>query len=250
MKKGSGVKKLIREQHGRGNWQRFKEDWEVKEAEIQLASWSHARRVILIRRKTQKHDELVLEYSESGQLSLGFIEEPEEFKLYEYSVLVTDLTKEVISIVQLYRDRADCENNFDELKNHWGWGGFTTRKLQSTQVMARLVALIYNWWSLFVRLVHPDSHLEAITSRPLLLSSIGKLTKSGRQKFLKLTHCHAYHQSVETAYRQVMDFFNELKATTQQLTRSEYWQRIIQRIIEQLGAKKVATQPIPICSSA
>ncbi|WP_392390525.1 MULTISPECIES: hypothetical protein [Nitrosomonas] len=22
---------------------------------------------------------------------------------------------------QLYRDRADCENGFDELKNQWGW---------------------------------------------------------------------------------------------------------------------------------
>jgi hypothetical protein len=24
---------------------------------------------------------------------------------------------------------ADCENAFDELKNHWGWGGFTTHDL-------------------------------------------------------------------------------------------------------------------------
>jgi hypothetical protein len=30
----------------------------------------------------------------------------------------------------LYRDRADCENSFDELKNQWGWGGFTTRDLK------------------------------------------------------------------------------------------------------------------------
>jgi hypothetical protein len=31
---------------------------------------------------------------------------------------------------QLYRDRADCENAFDELKNQWGWGGFTMRDLK------------------------------------------------------------------------------------------------------------------------
>jgi hypothetical protein len=30
------------------------------------------------------------------------------------------------------------------------------------------VALIYNWWSLFVRLADPEHHREAITSRPLL----------------------------------------------------------------------------------
>jgi len=25
----------------------------------------------------------------------------------------------VVTIVQHYRDRADCENNFDEIKNQW-----------------------------------------------------------------------------------------------------------------------------------
>jgi hypothetical protein len=31
--------------------------------------------------------------------------------------LVTSLDAEVVTIVQHYRDRADCENNFDEIKN-------------------------------------------------------------------------------------------------------------------------------------
>jgi hypothetical protein len=35
--------------------------------------------------------------------------------------------------------------------------------------MAGMVALISNWWSLFVRLADPDHHREVITSRPLLL---------------------------------------------------------------------------------
>jgi hypothetical protein len=37
-----------------------------------------------------------------------------------------------------------------------------------------MVALIYNWWSLFVRLADPQHHREAITSRPLLLSAIAR----------------------------------------------------------------------------
>jgi hypothetical protein len=36
--------------------------------------------------------------------------------------LLTGLRAEVVTIGQLYRDRGDCENSFDELKNHWGWG--------------------------------------------------------------------------------------------------------------------------------
>jgi hypothetical protein len=30
---------------------------------------------------------------------------------------------------QLYRDRGDEENVFDEMKNQWGWGGYTTHDL-------------------------------------------------------------------------------------------------------------------------
>ena len=50
-------------------------------------------------------------------------------------------------------------------------------------MMARIVALIYNWWSLYVRLIKPDSHLEAITSRPLLLSSIESSLKQGDKRY-------------------------------------------------------------------
>jgi Transposase DDE domain len=81
------------------------------------------------------------------------------------------------SLAQLYRDRGDSENPFDELKNHWGWAGFTTHDLKRCQIMARLVALVYNWWILFGRLADPDHHREALTSRPLLLHGIAGQTR-------------------------------------------------------------------------
>ena len=43
---------------------------------------------------------------------------------------------------QLYRDRADCENVFDELKNQWGWGGFTTQDLHRCRLLVGTVALV------------------------------------------------------------------------------------------------------------
>ena len=48
----------------------------------------------------------------------------------------------MLSIAQLYRDRADGENAFDELKNQWGWGGFTTKDLARCRLTARMVALV------------------------------------------------------------------------------------------------------------
>ena len=46
------------------------------------------------------------------------------------------------SIGQLYRDRADAENAFDELKNQWGLGGFTTQDINRCQTVARACALV------------------------------------------------------------------------------------------------------------
>jgi hypothetical protein len=43
-----------------------------------------------------------------------------ESATYEYIVLATSLPYEVASISQLYRERGDTENPFDELKNQWG----------------------------------------------------------------------------------------------------------------------------------
>jgi len=87
-------------------------------------------------------------------------------------VRVTNLDHEILSLGQLYRDRADAENAFDELKNQWGWGGFTTHAPHRCQLSARAVALIYNGWSLFVRLANPEARLEAMTRRPWLMSSV------------------------------------------------------------------------------
>jgi hypothetical protein len=93
--------------------------------------------------------------------------------------LITSLPDEIMTIAQHYRDRADTENGFDELKNQWSWCGFTIQDQHRCQVIARMAALVYNWWSLFVRLAIPERHAEAITSRPLLLYAVGKQTWHG-----------------------------------------------------------------------
>ena len=109
---------------------------------------------------------------------------------YEYMVLVTKLPYSVEAIAQLYRERADSENPFDELKNQWGWGGFTTADFDRCQIMARYIGLIYNWWSLFVRLLNPDKHSEAITSRPMILGSVARQTQHAGQKRLTISLTH------------------------------------------------------------
>lgn len=144
-------------------------------------------------------------------------------QVYEYAVLVTSLSDEILTIAQHYRDRADSENAFDELKNQWGWCGFTTHDLKRCKMMARMIALIYNWWSLFVRLADPNKHTEAITSRPLLLNAVGRQIQHARQKTISLTHHHQEASRIKKALIRINTFFKKLKQTTEQLGPLHRW---------------------------
>jgi hypothetical protein len=128
LKRSKRVKALIAQVHGRGVWTRFNSDWELKESTLRLQGWTHARRVVVARRRLPKDPLIGLEYQQGGQRELALVEGPEDIRLFEYSVLVTNLDDELVTLMRHYRDRADCENQFDETKNQWGWGGFVTRE--------------------------------------------------------------------------------------------------------------------------
>ncbi|MGA9313983.1 MAG: hypothetical protein WBV77_05065 [Solirubrobacteraceae bacterium] len=119
------------------------------------------------------------------------------------------------------------ENSFDELKNDWGWGGFTTHDLARCRIMARIVALIFNWWNLFVRLADPDHHREAITSRPLLLQAIGRQTNHAGRATVTITSSHGERDRARRALTRIAAFFATLRETAEQLTDLDRWYRIL-----------------------
>ena len=114
-------------------------------------------------------------------------------------------------VTQLYRDRGDSENNFDELKNQWAWSGFTTQDRKRCQIMARLTALIYNWWTVFMRLGIPERHAEAITSRPLALHGIARQTRHANQTTVEITSTHAMAPVIQAALTKISGFFKTIK---------------------------------------
>jgi hypothetical protein len=193
--------------------------------------------------------EMLVAQDEHGQQLLGFVEADRQggkrITGYEYAVLVTNLDHEVLSLGQLYRDRADAENTFDELKNQWGWGGFTTHDLHRCQLSARAVALIYdrrkslwdNWWSLFVRLASPEARREAITSRPWLMSSVGRRTEHAGQTTITLTGLHAHF---EKARQVLMRISSQLKTwvaeSAEQLNIKSVWQLCCDHLKHTLAA--------------
>src|SRR5882724_4665820 len=149
-RQSAGVKRLVKRQWSRRDGCAVGQGWEACEDTLLLTGWTRRRRVIVMRR-VRKTD-LVIETQRAGrgkgkdqaQSELHFIDENEPAKSWEYAVLVCNTHYELQNIGQLYRDRADCENGFDEIKNQWGWGGYSTHDIQRCALSARAVALVYN----------------------------------------------------------------------------------------------------------
>ena len=114
------------------------------------------------------------------------------------------------------------------LKNHRGWGGFTTQDLKRCRFVARITALPYNWWSLFVRLANPHQHTEAITSR---LHAPARLTRHAGQTRITITHPHAEAPWVEQVCREISAFFKTLRQTAEQFHPLRRWYRVLSRAL-------------------
>jgi len=150
---------------------------------------------------------------------------------YDWSILVTNLDYDLRAIGQLYRDRGDCENVFDELKNQWGWGGFTTQSLNPTRIMAGIIALVFNWWNIFCRLADPSEHMEAITSRPMLQNVIGCLAKSGGKRLLHLSMSGKHARETGLIFEKISTFLTTV-STAPQLKPEEKWICVLKKAFE------------------
>ena len=179
LRQTANVQRLVKRQFERQDWSRpDAQGCQVVEDELQLHGWSKKRRVVVIRQRIKGG--IARERRVDGkQLKLDLVGPSvhEDQRLWEYAVMVTDVAYPIEAVAQLYRDRADCENGFDELKNQWGLSGFTTQDINRCQTTARSCALVYDWWSWYCRAANPTAQMEAITSRPLLLAAVGRATR-------------------------------------------------------------------------
>ena len=139
LKQTPNIKRFISRKMVEGNWVMAGHGWEGTGDFLKLMGWEEERRVVVLRRKLKKEVGVLQKNALSGQAEFYFAEMGEDMQVYEYAALVTSLEDEVLTIAQHYRDRADSENNFDELKNQWGWSGYTTQDLHRCQLMARIL---------------------------------------------------------------------------------------------------------------
>ena len=92
------------------------------------------------------------------------------------------------------------------------------------------MALIYNWWSLFVRLGNPQARMEAITSRPFLLSAVARQTRHSGAKQLTITSQHAEADKAKALLTVIHTLLTGFKNTAEQFKVKTVWQLVCEHI--------------------
>jgi len=98
--------------------------------------------------------------------------------------------------------------------------------------MARFVALIYNWWSIYIKLVDEQVAREAITSRPMFLNHVAKLSTHQSTQTLVVFCAHVETERIKEkleAAKQRLAAWATL--TAEQLNLASVWKRIIAHIL-------------------
>ena len=93
--------------------------------------------------------------------------------------------------------------------------------------------MIFNWWSLFVRLADLDHRPEAITSRPLLMQAIARQTQHAGQ-VTHITSTHGEQHKARRAYLRIAGFLTRLRETAEQLDPVQQWYRILSEALQTL----------------
>ncbi len=169
-------------------WRDAGEGWQCVDTRLALGGWSRQRRVLLMRRpvemKPHRRKDPPRREFQAILPGLDLVTASDELYAdgYEWYALVTDLGLDPGAVAALYRERGDCENIFDEMKNQWGWGGFVTRDMKRTAIAAGLSAFVANCWNIFCRLGGNGSHEEAVTPRRRLQSCVARIASHGRRR--------------------------------------------------------------------
>jgi hypothetical protein len=221
IKMSTKVKSLIRRLvvNPDEDWQPVAGGWQVVDTRLKLMGWNRERRVVVMRRRVSGKG---LRPRKEPNWLPG-LEIPAARAPWEYAVVVCSADLPLDAVPTLYDQRADCENVLDELKNQWGLSGFTTRDLKRCKVMARLTALVCNWWNVFSRIAEPTEHMESLTSRPELLHLIAILVTHAGKKVLRFSSHHENAPHVKRAVGRLHQVFARIDAIAGQLNRATVW---------------------------
>ncbi len=236
LRRTANVQRLVARQLARSDWCRAdSQSCQMVEDQLQLQGWCGRRRVVIVRQRIKggiaresRVDGRQLKFDLAGPS----VHEGE--RLWEYAVMVTDMAYPLEAVGQLLRDRADCENGFDELTKQWGMSGFTTQDINRCQTTARACALTYNWCSWYCRAANPSARIEAITSRPLLSAAVGKAASHAGQTTLYLTPMRGKATILKSLIANIRAALQHDRAAAEQFKAIDRWVTLLRYVSEKI----------------
>ena len=84
-----------------------------------------------------------------------------------------------------------------------------------------------------------SQHAEAVTSRPLALHGIARLTRHSNQTTVEITSTHSKAGLIAAALTRVSAFLKRVKAIAEQLTYAERWRLILSAAFQSFLRGKV-----------
>ena len=176
------------------HWTRIDGGIECAEFEYKAASWSKARRIVIIRQLVQERPAACGKYLF-------------DMRDWRYQAWVTNLRLAAPEVWRLYRLRADCENRIEELKHDFGLNGFCTSDFYATEAAFRSVMVAYNLISLFRQAIlglQIQPRLQSIRFKCFAIGSwIGR---KYRNKVLKVSLVHKRRPWFEGLFAKIEDF--------------------------------------------
>ena len=161
LQRSKGVEKLIAELVSRDDRMSWREMGGGDVAcTLHLQGWIKERRLVVLRSKVVVKPKKLEEMDYWGeQLSVPeLVLDDSIAHKREHAVVATTWDEnEVLPIVQMHHARRDAVDMLDELKNHWSWAGLSTQDQKRSQLMMKIVTLIFRWSSLFTSIATRNS---------------------------------------------------------------------------------------------
>ena len=171
-------------------WRELEPGIAVAETIFQAQGWSVARRVVLVRQRTQDKD---------------FVRGRELFDdpAYAYQAILTNRPDAPEEVWRFYRKHADIENQIRELKWDYGIDGFCQKRFFPTEAAFRLVCVTYNLVSLLQDKLGSKVFQTLGTLRSQLFAVGAIVGHSGRRVVLRMSLSGSFRERFE-GYLQIL----------------------------------------------
>lgn len=157
-------------------WKPLKDGVEYTSFMFTAKGWKQARRVVVVRKDSER-------LPKSGGKTL--FSHQDDYLRYRYSAFVTNSKLSDNLVWEIYKHRAEAENQIKELKYDYGIEGFAAKNVDATEFAFRLNTIAYNLMSLYkLMLANTNSSLSNVRYNCIAIGAY--LVKSSRRSRLKL----------------------------------------------------------------